>query len=94
MTIPGGENGACVGQREREENALAELRIDFPGYRITRGRRHDDASGSWVAALRDPVVGVDPTVITSTADDLRAALEDQRRRAKNGERPLIEGRRP
>lgn len=92
MTIPGGENAALVRQREREELALAELRLDFPGYRINRGRRHDDAPGSWVAALHDPVVGVDPTVITSTATELRAALEDQRRRAQTGEKPLIEGR--
>ncbi|MFG1998296.1 hypothetical protein ACGFNU_04000 [Spirillospora sp. NPDC048911] len=94
MTIPGGEGVALVEQREREQLALVGLRVDFPGYRITRGRRHDDAPGSWVAALHDPVVGVDPTVIASTAADLRAALEDQRRRARDGEKPLIERYRP
>ncbi|WP_067485575.1 hypothetical protein [Actinomadura hibisca] len=95
MTIPGDENvtPALVRQLEREEIALAELRLDFPGYAINRGRRHG-VSASWVAGLRNAEVGVGPTIITSTAATLRAALEDQCRRAQAGEKPLVVKGRP
>ncbi|MEV4253792.1 hypothetical protein AB0J52_11560 [Spirillospora sp. NPDC049652] len=54
--------------------ALVALRVDFPGHSIWRANRSDGRPGDWVATLRDPSQGVDPTVIASDADRLRELL--------------------
>ena len=82
MTIPGGENAARVNQRRAEDAALAALRRDFTGHKIWRSTRHDGKLGDWVATLHDPKVGVDPTVIGRTADELRTRLVEERDRAQ------------
>ncbi|GAA2431484.1 hypothetical protein GCM10010191_51610 [Actinomadura vinacea] len=64
-----------------DRQALIELRTDFPGHRIFRGTRGDGQPGSWVATLRDPACGVDPTVMADTAEDLRKALKIEASRA-------------
>ena len=58
--------------------ALVRLRVDFPGHRIWRSVRRDGRPGDWVATLRDPAAGVDPTVISRNAESLRRLLEEQR----------------
>jgi hypothetical protein len=64
-----------------DEQALAQLRTEFAGYRIFRAMRWDGKPGDWVAALRDPSAGVDLTVIRSSPDTLRAALLAEREAA-------------
>ncbi|MFI0353145.1 hypothetical protein [Actinomadura sp. 9N407] len=64
-----------------DHQALIELRTDFPGHRIFRANRWDGRYGSWVATLRDPACGVDPTVMADTAEDLRKALKVEAGRA-------------
>ncbi|MFI6514039.1 hypothetical protein ACIBF1_00595 [Spirillospora sp. NPDC050679] len=69
-------------QRAQAENeVLDRLRADFPGHSIWRSTRYDDQPGDWVATLRDPAAGVDPTLIRSTPSELRAALIDEQERA-------------
>jgi hypothetical protein len=62
---------------------LAQLRVDFPGYRIWRARRPDCRPGDWVASLHDSAAGVDPTVIARTPEELRTELERERERARD-----------
>ncbi|WP_067826956.1 hypothetical protein [Actinomadura kijaniata] len=84
MTIPGGENAARVRQHRTDDDLLAALRREFTGHRIWRSTRYDDKPGDWVATLRDPNVGVDPTVIEQTPEELRERLIEERRRAQGG----------
>lgn len=70
------------------EHELARLRAEFPGHRIFRGKRWDGRPASWVACLCDPDAGVDPTLIRSTCDELRAALRAEREAAAAGKRPM------
>lgn len=63
-----------------DDDVRARLRADFPGYRIWRSVRRDGAPGDWVATLRDLSAGVDPTVMASSADELREALIAERAR--------------
>lgn len=65
-----------------DDQALARLRVDFPGYRIWRAVRWDGALGDWVASLHDPAAGVDPTVIRTDPKALREALKRERKRAE------------
>ncbi|WP_067829697.1 hypothetical protein [Actinomadura kijaniata] len=65
-----------------EEEALEDLRNEFPGHRIWRSPRWDGGLGSWVATLHDPRQGVDPTVIRDTAAELRTTLLKEKRRAE------------
>lgn len=81
MTIPGG-NDAVRASGMSDEDALAALRRDFPGHRISRGRRHDGTLGCWVAVLRDPSAGVYPTLIEDTAEALREQLTLERDRVR------------
>ncbi|TDD13438.1 hypothetical protein E1287_43280 [Actinomadura sp. KC06] len=67
-------------EREADE-ALAALRQDFTGHRIWRGVKRDGRLGDWVASLHDTTAGVDPTVIRSSAAELRRALVDEAARA-------------
>ncbi|MBW8483461.1 hypothetical protein [Actinomadura parmotrematis] len=69
-----------------DDLALAALRLDFPGHRIWRSVRYDGRLGDWVATLHDPAAGVDPTVIRTSAEALRAELRIERDRAAR--RPL------
>ena len=64
-----------------EDRDLAQLRHDFTGHRIWRAVRWDGRPGDWVASLHDPAAGVDPTVICSSAEELRAALRSEAGRA-------------
>jgi hypothetical protein len=64
-----------------DQTSLIELRHDFPGHRIWRALRWDGLPGDWVATLRDPAAGVDPTVVADGPDELRAALRTERARA-------------
>jgi hypothetical protein len=70
--------------KKSDTRDLVLLRTDFPGHRIWRSVRYDGRLGDWVATLRDPGAGVDPTVIQSNADALRSALNVERARAANG----------
>jgi hypothetical protein len=65
-----------------EDAALQRLREDFAGHRVWRSVKYDGRLGDWVASLHDPAAGVDPTVIRSSADELRAALNPERERAR------------
>jgi hypothetical protein len=64
-----------------EDEQLARLRADHPGHRIWRSVRFDGLLGDWVATLHDPAAGVDPTVIRSSAEELREALRAEGIRA-------------
>ncbi|MFD0850785.1 hypothetical protein ACFQ07_00910 [Actinomadura adrarensis] len=64
-----------------DNQELIRLRADFPGHRIWRSIRYDGRYGDWVATLRDPKAGIDPTVIQGTAKDLRNALYTERAKA-------------
>jgi hypothetical protein len=63
-----------------DDQALARLRSEFPGYRIWRATRYDGLPGDWVATLHDDSAGIDPTVIRNSAADLRQALDAERER--------------
>ena len=67
-----------------DERHLGALRADFPGWRIWR-TRDGDVPVCWVATLRDPAVGIEATVITETAEQLREQLVDQARQAARDE---------
>ncbi|MFI0366308.1 hypothetical protein ACH35V_00430 [Actinomadura sp. 1N219] len=69
-----------------DDRAIVRLRLEFVGYRIWRSVRADGSLGEWVASLHDPAVGVDPTVMCPTAEELRAAL------VKEGERAELRAR--
>ncbi|TDC57920.1 hypothetical protein E1281_03155 [Actinomadura sp. KC345] len=69
-----------------DDPALRRLREEFTGHRIWRSRRWDGRPGDWVATLRDPAAGVDPTVIRADSAALREALAVERQRAG---RPVI-----
>ncbi|URM98401.1 hypothetical protein LUW76_30905 [Actinomadura madurae] len=64
-----------------DDPALRQLREEFTGHRIWRSRRWDGLPGDWVATLRDPAAGVDPTVVCSDPAALREALMQERERA-------------
>jgi hypothetical protein len=64
-----------------DDEDLARLRAEFTGHRIWRAVRWDGLLGDWVASLHDRAAGVDPTVICTTPEELRAALIEERRRA-------------
>jgi hypothetical protein len=62
---------------------------DYPGWHVWRPKRWDDKPTSWAATRRDEGVGVDATVIMNTAEELRAALAEQRDLVeRTGHRPL------
>ncbi|GAA2131615.1 hypothetical protein GCM10009727_24130 [Actinomadura napierensis] len=65
------------------DQALARLRADYQGHRIWRATRHDGLLGDWVATLHDPRAGLYPTVVRSSAEELRKALDTERMRAAN-----------
>jgi hypothetical protein len=65
-----------------DEPALSRLREEFTGHRIWRARRSDGLPTDWVATLRDPRAGVDPTVICPDARSLREALVNEKQRAR------------
>lgn len=64
-----------------DDPALLQLRQEFTGHRIWRARRGDGSPGVWVATLRDPSAGVDPTVVCPDPAALRKALKRERERA-------------
>jgi hypothetical protein len=64
---------------QSDDQALAQLRADYPGWRIWRSVRSDGRLGEWVATLHDPRAGVTPTVMWPSAEQLRAALIEERR---------------
>ncbi|GAA1579685.1 hypothetical protein GCM10009678_73020 [Actinomadura kijaniata] len=70
-----------------DEPELARLRALYTGHRIWRAIRYDGLPGDWVATLRDSSEGVDPTVIRTSADELRKALDVERARAARRSRP-------
>ncbi|GAA2614299.1 hypothetical protein SMC26_24155 [Actinomadura fulvescens] len=58
-----------------DRRTLDELQAEFSGWKIWRSRRSSDGRpGEWLATLHDPEVGVSPTLMERTSDDLRAAL--------------------
>lgn len=63
-----------------DDGERVRLQADFPAYRIWRAIRRDGVPGDWMATLRDPSAGVDPTVMASSADELREALIAERAR--------------
>ncbi len=68
---------------------LAELRAEFADrWRIWRGQR-DGVPVSWCATRLDSAAGVDPTVICTTPESLRAALVDQAKQAEAGPRARV-----
>ncbi|GAA0597357.1 hypothetical protein [Actinomadura livida] len=64
-----------------EDQEIDRLRNEFTGHRIWRAVRWDGRLGDWVASLHDPASGVDPTVICSSPEELRAALRREAERA-------------
>jgi hypothetical protein len=65
---------------------LAELQAEFAGmWHIWRSQRDGDPV-SWCATRLTRSAGVDPTVICTTAESLRAALTAQRKLAAAGPR--------
>lgn len=73
-----------------DEETLEQISADFPGWRVWRPRRRDDKPTSWAATRRDESAGVHPTVIMNTAEQLRAALAEQRRLVeRTGQRPVV-----
>ncbi|OLT12715.1 hypothetical protein BJF79_21695 [Actinomadura sp. CNU-125] len=69
-----------------EAEFLEQLRADFPGHRIWRGRDGGGRLWCWVATLHDPAAGVEPTVIRSDAAALRQALTEEAQRAQQATR--------
>jgi hypothetical protein len=65
-----------------DDQALAQLRADFPGHRIFRAVRSGGLLGEWVASLSDPRAGVDATIMCPTAEALRTALLAEAERAR------------
>lgn len=63
------------------DQALAQLRQDFQGHRIWRATRYDGKLGDWVATLHDPKAGVEPTIVRTSAEELRKALTIELNRA-------------
>jgi hypothetical protein len=71
------------------DQLLEELRAEYAGqWRIWRSQR-DGVPVSWCASIRDPAAGIDPTVICTTAESLRAALADQAKKAEAGPRAKL-----
>lgn len=66
---------------QTDDPVLRRLREEFTGHRIWRSQRWDGLPGDWVATLRDPAAGVDPTVVCSDSAALRDALMQERERA-------------
>lgn len=69
-----------------DDQALACLRTEHPGWRIWRSIRGDGRLGEWVATLHDPNAGVDPTVMESSSARLQATLVREAERARGRER--------
>lgn len=65
------------------DHALAQLRQDFKGHRIWRATRHDGKPGDWVATLHDPKAGIEPTLVRTSAEELRRALTLELNRVTN-----------
>lgn len=64
-----------------------EIEIEFAGaWHIFRSQR-GGVPVSWCASRLDPAAGLDRTVIRDTAEQLRAALIEQRKLADAGPRP-------
>lgn len=73
-----------------DEDALSAIAADFPGWHLWRPRRMDSRPSSWAATRREETAGVDPTVMANTAEDLRAALAEQRDMVeRTGRQPLL-----
>lgn len=60
-----------------EDELLQRLRAEFGGWRVWRSVKQDGRLGEWVATLHDPGVGVEPTLMFPTAEELREALVQQ-----------------
>jgi hypothetical protein len=72
-----------------DEETLAQINVDFPGWHIWRPRRSDGIPSSWAATRLEKRAGVDPTAIADTAEKLRDALTEQRELVeRTGQRPL------
>jgi hypothetical protein len=72
-----------------DEQIIAQIEAAFPGWHVWRPKRGDGTPSSWVATLRDVLAGLDETVVTDSAGQLRVALADQRDRVeRTGVRPL------
>lgn len=81
-SAPGGAEIRLTAPRSGD--ALTRLQAEHPGWRISRSRKRDGRVGDdWVASRRDPRAGTDPTVICRSAEELRQALREQARRARN-----------
>jgi hypothetical protein len=70
--------------RQTDPEAAA-IQADFTGWRVWRATNRFGQPGDFIATRRDPQAGVDPTVMTTTADQMREALASQRKRAEAGE---------
>lgn len=80
MSTHGDDSGAAE---------IAAIEAAFPGWHCWRPKRDDGTPSSWVATLRHVAAGVDETVVTDSADQLRTALADQRDKVeRTGVRPL------
>jgi hypothetical protein len=85
------QGGAKV-HASTDEETLDQLRAQFPGWPPWRPRRRDGEPSSWAATRRDESAGVDPTVVANTAEELRAALAEQRALVeRSGRRPIAQG---
>ncbi|MCW2938921.1 MAG: hypothetical protein JWN00_1906 [Actinomycetia bacterium] len=60
------------------DQALDELRDEFPGWRLWRSKDHRGKPVDYVATLRDEQAGRVPTLIATTAWRLREELAEQR----------------
>lgn len=75
-----------------DDETIERITAEFPGWRVWRPKRWDDKPSSWAATRREESAGVDPTVITNTPEQLRAALAEQRDLVeRTGRRPVVAG---
>ncbi|GAB2812299.1 hypothetical protein GCM10022221_07260 [Actinocorallia aurea] len=74
----------------RDDEALGQLREEYPGWWFFRSRTRDGRVGSdWVATRCDRRPGFDPTVIRRAPGELREALDEQIRRARGPVAPDV-----
>jgi hypothetical protein len=64
--------------RTSDDDEPAAIEAEFEGWHVWRATNRFGDPGDYVATLRDPSAGVDPTVMADTAERLRASLAEQR----------------
>jgi hypothetical protein len=65
-------------QADRAPDPLEAIQADFPGHHIWLSR----TGSMWMASLRDPSCGVDPTLAENSPERLRTRLEQEAEAAR------------